>query len=286
MSDKIKRYISVMRLTIINKKNIPHASSIVMLIILLLTAQQLAKLSWRAIVPATVPDIEINDTAEPTTILPAAKTELPRFTLFGRAEQTSPSSSAGGSLEQAPLSALKLRITGLLTSSDASRSIAIMAKGNQQVSLMTGDNTPGNEARIIAILADRIIVNYRGRNEAILLNDDATEKKATPSATPQTSRLSQIRQQPQSILNYLNISAVMVNEQLSGYRLNPGKDPTLFRESGLHENDLAVALNGLDLRDKQQAQQALKQLPELNEITLTVEREGQRHDIYLALRDE
>ncbi|WP_426617223.1 type II secretion system protein GspC [Raoultella sp. R2A007] len=286
MSDKIKRYISVMRLTKINKKNIPHASSIVMLIILLLTAQQLAKLSWRAIVPATVPDIEINDTAEPTTILPAAKTELPRFTLFGRAEQTSPSSSAGGSLEQAPLSALKLRITGLLTSSDASRSIAIMAKGNQQVSLMTGDSTPGNEARIIAILADRIIVNYRGRNEAILLNDDATEKTAMPSATPQTSRLSQIRQQPQSILNYLNISAVMVNEQLSGYRLNPGKDPTLFRESGLHENDLAVALNGLDLRDKQQAQQALKQLPELNEITLTVEREGQRHDIYLALRDE
>ncbi|XXD11186.1 type II secretion system protein GspC [Klebsiella sp. R445] len=286
MSDKIKRYISVMRLTIINKKNIPHTSSIVMLIILLLTAQQLAKLSWRTIVPAPAPDIEINDTAEPAAILPAAKTELPRFTLFGRAEQTSPSSSADGSLEQAPLSALKLRITGLLTSSDASRSIAIMAKGNQQVSLMTGDSTPGNEARIIAILADRIIVNYRGRNEAILLNDDATEKAATPSATPQTPRLSQIRQQPQSILNYLNISAVMVNEQLSGYRLNPGKDPTLFRESGLHENDLAVALNGLDLRDKQQAQQALKQLPELNEITLTVEREGQRQDIYLALRDE
>lgn len=286
MSDKIKRYISVMRLTIINKKNIPQASSIVMLIILLLTAQQLAKLSWWAIVPATAPDIEINDTPVPSAILPATTTELPRLTLFGRAEQHAPSSAHGGSLEQAPLSALKLRITGLLTSSDASRSIAIIAKGNQQVSLMTGDSTPGNEARIIAILADRIIVNYRGRNEAILLNDDATEKAATSSVPAQTPRLSQIRQQPQNILNYLNISAVMVNEQLSGYRLNPGKDPTLFRESGLHENDLAVALNGLDLRDKQQAQQALKQLPELNEITLTVEREGQRHDIYLALRDE
>lgn len=286
MSDKIKRYISVMRLTIINKKNIPQASSIVMLIILLLTAQQLAKLSWWAIVPATAPDIEINDTPVPSAILPATTTELPRLTLFGRAEQHAPSSAHGGSLEQAPLSALKLRITGLLTSSDASRSIAIIAKGNQQVSLMTGDSTPGNEARIIAILADRIIVDYRGRNEAILLNDDATEKAATSSVPLQTPRLSQIRQQPQNILNYLNISAVMVNEQLSGYRLNPGKDPTLFRESGLHENDLAVALNGLDLRDKQQAQQALKQLPELKEITLTVEREGQRHDIYLALRDE
>ncbi len=161
-----------------------------------------------------------------------------------------------------------------------------MAKGNQQVSLMTGDSTPGNEARIIAILRDRIIVNYRGRNEAILLADDGSMKAAVAPDTALNSPLSKIRQQPQNILNYLNISPVMVNEQLSGYRLNPGKDPTLFRESGLHENDLAVALNGLDLRDRQQAQQALKQLPELSEITLTVEREGQRQDIYLALRDE
>ena len=161
-----------------------------------------------------------------------------------------------------------------------------MAKGNQQVSLMTGDSTPGNEARIIAILRDRIIVNYRGRNEAILLADDGSMKAAGAPDTALNSPLSKIRQQPQNILNYLNISPVMVNEQLSGYRLNPGKDPTLFRESGLHENDLAVALNGLDLRDRQQAQQALKQLPELSEITLTVEREGQRQDIYLALRDE
>lgn len=43
---------------------------------------------------------------------------------------------------------------------------------------MTGDSTPGNEARIIAILRDRIIVSYRGRNEAILLADDPTAKTA------------------------------------------------------------------------------------------------------------
>ena len=78
----------------------------------------------------------------------------------------------------------------------------------------------------------------------------------------------------------------MVNGKLSGYRLNPGKDPALFRQSGLRENDLAIALNGLDLRDKEQARQVLAQLPELTEITLTVERDGQKNDIYLALRDE
>ncbi|HHT0495374.1 TPA: type II secretion system protein GspC [Raoultella planticola] len=286
MSNGIKRYISVMQLTLINKKYMHYAPHIAMLVTLLLIGQQLAKLSWRMILPAYSPAIEVNDAPEISPLIPAPKTELPVFTLFGRAEKKPQSSAHDESLDQAPLSSLKLRITGLLASSDAARSIVIMAKGNQQVSLMTGDRTPGNEARIIAILRDRIIVNYRGRNEAILLADDGSMKAAGAPDTALNSPLSKIRQQPQNILNYLNISPVMVNEQLSGYRLNPGKDPTLFRESGLHENDLAVALNGLDLRDRQQAQQALKQLPELSEITLTVEREGQRQDIYLALRDE
>lgn len=286
MSNGIKRYISVMQLTLINKKYMHYAPHIAMLVTLLLIGQQLAKLSWRMILPAYSPAIEMNDAPEISPLIPAPKTELPVFTLFGRAEKNPQSSAHDESLDQAPLSSLKLRITGLLASSDAARSIVIMAKGNQQVSLMTGDSTPGNEARIIAILRDRIIVNYRGRNEAILLADDGSMKAAGAPDTALNSPLSKIRQQPQNILNYLNISPVMVNEQLSGYRLNPGKDPTLFRESGLHENDLAVALNGLDLRDRQQAQQALKQLPELSEITLTVEREGQRQDIYLALRDE
>ncbi|ENJ8543544.1 TPA: type II secretion system protein GspC [Raoultella planticola] len=286
MSNGIKRYISVMQLTLINKKYMHYAPHIAILVTLLLIGQQLAKLSWRMILPAYSPAIEMNDAPEISPLIPAPKTELPVFTLFGRAEKKPQSSAHDESLDQAPLSSLKLRITGLLASSDAARSIVIMAKGNQQVSLMTGDSTPGNEARIIAILRDRIIVNYRGRNEAILLADDGSMKAAGAPDTALNSPLSKIRQQPQNILNYLNISPVMVNEQLSGYRLNPGKDPTLFRESGLHENDLAVALNGLDLRDRQQAQQALKQLPELSEITLTVEREGQRQDIYLALRDE
>ena len=286
MSNGIKRYISVMQLTLINKKYMHYAPHIAMLVTLLLIGQQLAKLSWRMILPAYSPAIEVNDAPEISPLIPAPKTELPVFTLFGRAEKKPQSSAHDESLDQAPLSSLKLRITGLLASSDAARSIVIMAKGNQQVSLMTGDSAPGNEARIIAILRDRIIVNYRGRNEAILLADDGSMKAAVAPDTALNSPLSKIRQQPQNILNYLNISPVMVNEQLSGYRLNPGKDPTLFRESGLHENDLAVALNGLDLRDRQQAQQALKQLPELSEITLTVEREGQRQDIYLALRDE
>lgn len=286
MSKGMKIHNSVMRLTILNKKIINFAPHIVTSIILFFTCQQLAQLTWRIILPVNFTDntfTNVNLTAPPGS---ASKTELPRFTLFGIAEKTTASASVNN-LQQVPISTLKLRVTGLLASTDPSRAIAIMMKGNQQVSLGIGDNTPGGEAKIIAISPDHLIVNHRGRNEAIpLFNDAPTAAKNSVTPEPGRQLAQELRQQPQNILHYLNISPVMNNDKLSGYRLNPGKDPELFRQAGLQENDLAIALNGLDLRNKEQAQQALAQLSELSEITLTVERDGQKQDIYLALRDE
>ncbi|QLP46415.1 type II secretion system protein GspC [Klebsiella michiganensis] len=276
---------SVMRLTISNKKIINYAPHIVTSIILFFICQQLAQLTWKIILPVNFTDNALSPADMTAPAARSPETALPRFTLFGLAEKTS-ASAHGGNLDQAPVSALKLRVTGLLASTAPSRAIAIMMKGNQQVSLGIGDNTPGGEAKIVAIFPDRLIVNYRGRNEAIPLFNDPPAAGKNSAAPPARQLAQELRAQPQNILHYLNISPVMVNDKLSGYRLNPGKDPALFRQAGLKENDLAIALNGLDLRDKEQSRQALAQLPELTEITLTVERDSQKQDIYLALRDE
>ncbi|MBZ7705288.1 type II secretion system protein GspC [Klebsiella oxytoca] len=276
---------SVMRLTISNKKIINYVPHIVTFIILFFICQQLAQLTWKIILPVNFTDNALSSADTTVPAAPSPEKALPRFTLFGVAEKT-PSSAHGDNLEQAPVSALKLRVTGLLASTDPSRSIAIMVQGNQQVSLGVGDNTPGGEAKIVAIFPDRLIVNYRGRNEAIPLFNDLPAAGKNSAAPPAGQLAQELRAQPQNILHYLNISPVMVNDKLSGYRLNAGKKPALFRQAGLKENDLAIALNGLDLRDKEQSRQALAQLPELTEITLTVERDGQKQDISLDLRDE
>ena len=278
--------VSVMRLTNINKGIIKLLPQIVTLIILITAIPQLAKLTWRVVFPVSHEDIS----ALPLTASPMAaselKTERPVFTLFGLAAKNNPAPTDATHLNQVPVSSLKLRLTGLLASSNPARSIAIIEKGNQQVSISSGDTIPGYDARIVAILPDRIIVNYQGRKEAILLFNDtrAPSSSHTTAATPPLVK--QLREQPQNILTYLSISPVLSGDKLQGYRLNPGKDASLFRQSGLQENDLAIALNGIDLRDQAQAQQALQHLNEQTEITLTVEREGQRHDIAFALGDE
>lgn len=278
--------VSVMGLTNINKGIIKLLPQIVTLIILITAIPQLAKLTWRVVFPVSHEDIS----ALPLTASPMAeselKTERPVFTLFGLAAKNNPAPTDATHLNQVPVSSLKLRLTGLLASSNPARSIAIIEKGNQQVSLSYGDTIPGYDARIVAILPDRIIVNYQGRKEAILLFNDTRAPSSSPTTAATPPLVKQLREQPQNILTYLSISPVLSGDKLQGYRLNPGKDASLFRQSGLQENDLAIALNGIDLRDQAQAQQALQHLNEQTEITLTVEREGQRHDIAFALGDE
>lgn len=278
--------VSVMGLTNINKGIIKLLPQIVTLIILITAIPQLAKLTWRVVFPVSPEDIS----ALPLTASPMAeselKTERPVFTLFGLAAKNNPAPTDATHLNQVPVSSLKLRLTGLLASSNPARSIAIIEKGNQQVSLSSGDTIPGYDARIVAILPDRIIVNYQGRKEAILLFNDTRAPSSSPATAATPPLVKRLREHPQNILTYLSISPVLSGDKLQGYRLNPGKDASLFRQSGLQENDLAIALNGIDLRDQAQAQQALQHLNEQTEITLTVEREGQRHDIAFALGDE
>jgi general secretion pathway protein C len=197
--------------------------------------------------------------------------------------------ASDSSLRDAPPSALKINLTGIVASATPARSIAIIAKDSKQFSLGVGDNTPGYDAKIAAIFADRVVISYQGRYESLLMFGESpapTAAKAQGDKPQSTAQLrEQLQKQPQNILNYLNISPVMVDNKLAGYRLNPGAQGELFQQVGLRENDLAVALNGMDLRDTQQAQQALNQLAELSELNLTVERDGQLQEIYVVLGD-
>jgi general secretion pathway protein C len=125
----------------------------------------------------------------------------PAFTLFGLAAKN-PRASGCNHLNQVPVSSLKLRLTGLLASSNPARSIAIIEKGNQQVSLSVGDTTPGYDARIVAILPDRIIVNYQGRKRPFYYLTIPARRRHRPPPRP-SALVKRLREQPQNILTYL-----------------------------------------------------------------------------------
>ncbi|AUH00110.1 type II secretion system protein GspC [Prodigiosinella confusarubida] len=248
-------------------------------VLLLLICQQLAMLVWQMVLPQNMP-------------LPAAhvmpvqakqqSVTLGAFTLFGVSSEKT--KTAGGldsvQLNNLPLSSLKLSLTGVVASRESGRSIAIISKDNHQVSRGVGERVPGYDAKIVSIQSDKIILQYQGRYEALGLYD---QERGGQTDIAQLKE--QLQQRPAAaISDYLAFSPVMTDSnKLSGYLLNPGRDSDAFYRVGFQDNDLAVAMNGLDLRDEKQAKKAMERMLDVHEFTVTVEREGQRKDIYLEL---
>lgn len=88
---------------------------------------------------------------------------------------------------------------------------------------------------------------------------------------------------PKKLMDFIRIRPFRQQGELKGYRLTPGKDPSLFEQVGLKHNDLAININGYDLTDMQQALSVMKELRTLTEANITVMRNDSPVDIILAL---
>lgn len=88
---------------------------------------------------------------------------------------------------------------------------------------------------------------------------------------------------PGKLADFIRVSPVRKNGELTGYRLNPSNDPELFKQAGLKPNDLAVQINGYALNDLRQAMTALRELREASEANIVVERNGEMTEILFSL---
>ncbi|NJQ21827.1 hypothetical protein HCO69_19645 [Pantoea sp. LS15] len=75
-------------------------------------------------------------------------------------------------IKDAPASALKLKVTGILYHHDAKKSVAIVESNKQQTMLQAGDPLPGTDAEIALVLNDRIIIAHQGKYESIAIERD------------------------------------------------------------------------------------------------------------------
>ena len=261
-------------------------------LLLLLLAQQCAVLTWRL--------FDLTQSPRPLPWQPAVTPgqgtgparldlgNLSRLSLFGKAPQPKGDKVADAVAADAPKTQLNAQLNGVLASTEPSKSIAIIAHNGLQNSYGIVDYIDGTQARIRQVFADRVIIARDGRDETLML-DGEEYGKPLPKVTRQGAELSSVRSElmsnPGKITDYLNISPVRVDGRMVGYRLNPGSNPEVFNQLGLVANDLAVSINGLDLRDNAQAMQAMQQVAGATEMTVTVERQGQLYDVYVGLSE-
>ncbi|MGL5992112.1 MAG: type II secretion system protein GspC, partial [Aeromonas sobria] len=212
--------------------------------------------------------------------------EISRLALFGKAIPKAQAKAAAVAAN-APRTQLNAQLNGVLASSEPAKSIAIIAMSGIQNSYGVGDMIDGTQARIRQVFSDRVIIERDGRDETLMLDGEEYGKPLpqTGNAAPLGALRSELMTDPGKITDYLNISPVQVDGRMTGYRLNPGTHPEFFNQSGLQANDLAISINGLDLRDNMQAMQAMQQMAGATELTVTVERQGEQFDIYVRLSE-
>ncbi|WP_278174147.1 GspC family type II secretion system variant ExeC [Aeromonas veronii] len=265
-----------------------RVTQVAFLALLIMLAQQSAALTWRLL---TLASPQTSQPWQPSAVAVSGQSnprlelgEVSRLALFGKAIPKEQAKAAVAA--NAPRTQLNAQLNGVLASSDPAKSIAIIAMSGIQNSYGVGDMIDGTQARIRQVYQDRVIIERDGRDETLMLDGEEYGKPLPQTnAAPLGSLRSELMADPGKITDYLNISPVQVDGRMTGYRLNPGSNPEFFNQSGLQANDLAISINGLDLRDNMQAMQAMQQLAGATEMTVTVERQGEQFDIYVRLSE-
>lgn len=219
-------------------------------------------------------------------------------------------------INNAPETRLSINLTGIVAvNNDDKAGMVIIESQGRQVSYLVEDAVQGTRAKIAQILPDRVILNVSGRFETLMLDgldftktvsmpvlaarDEPEMGPLAPSAKSEkqidaTASLEvkevlietreALLEEPGKLFDYIRVSQAMNDGEVIGYRLSPGKEPELFAQMGLKNNDLAVAINGYQLTDLKQAMAAINELQNTTDANITIERDGQQIDVFFSLQ--
>ncbi|AIU68516.1 general secretion pathway protein GspC [Vibrio coralliilyticus] len=219
--------------------------------------------------------------------------ELQNSNLFGRYQAQAPVEKKPV-VTEAPKSRLNVILVGVVTSTEANKNLAVVASRGQQATYGIGETLEGTRATVVQVLYDRIIVDNSGRNETVMLEGLKYTKnlqqqpktksiKADVSADKLDEIRSVIRKDAKQIFQYVRMSQIKRDGEVIGYRLTPGKEKELFESVGLQSGDIATQINGQDLSNPATMGEIFKNMSQLTELNLTVERDGQPYEIYIEL---
>ncbi|RJG51622.1 type II secretion system protein GspC [Motilimonas pumila] len=278
-------------------------SSIAFMTLLLLLCYQMANLTWllmptpeQKAAPWRPEPVRTTQSSQRFDV--AALRSINMFGVFNQ-QKAAPKKATN---TPAPKTRLNLKLTGLLASTVPANAIAIIEERGSQNTYFIGSKIARTGAVLKEIYKDRVIIEYNGKRETLMLDGESYNKKparqpsqankrnlSRPMPASQRKKIDvgvsreELLSDPGKITDYIAISPVRKQGVLMGYRVNPGKKSKLFKAAGLQPNDLAVALNGIDLTDLQQSMALMQQLPQMTDITLSVERAGQLHELYFSL---
>lgn len=253
-------------------------------------AWQIARLVWLLIPGSDVGDPII---APPAQITRAASSgaesvDVQRIAdthLFGEANREEIIVAPQEDHENLAETRLNLSLKGTIASGNQDTAIAIIADARNEEKIYMIRDTVAPGATLHAVYADRVVLNRGGSLEVLKLpkefpqgsatvRRDATTVSRAADSNPQSIQ-NVVTQNVTKLADVIRPTPYYVSGQMQGYRVYPGRDRKQFAALGLRPGDLIKDIDGAALTNPQQATEIFQGLGDKDQVSVTVERNGQ-----------
>ncbi len=269
---------------------------LVSLVLVVLIGWQIAKMIWMLVpgsavgVAVPLPDsLPVSNSSSGTS---TDVTAIAASHLFGiaDAEQTGPTLVVAPD-EDLDETRLQLVLNGTVASDIPNYSVAIISDGGNDQTVYTIGDSVGNNATLHAVYANRVVLNENGRLTNLNLprefKDTATSgvRRATTSTRQKVdnsrSLQSVVAQNLTKLTDVIRPTPYRVQGQQVGFRVYPGRDRRQFAALGLRPGDIIKDIDGQALSDASQAMQIFQSLGTAEQVTVTIERNGNSETLTL-----
>jgi general secretion pathway protein C len=272
----------------------------VSLVLVILIAWQVARIAW-SLVPAPAAGDYVDTpagTAGPAASIDPGSSSVQAIAdahIFGVAiaedgeEYAQPAVEETENLRDTRLTNLSLK--GTIAATPAEQAVAIIADGQNEEKVYTIGASVTGGATLHAVYADRVVLNENGVLTNLKLpkefsaNATTTIRRDTTTisrATNTQSIQSVVAKNVSRLADVIRPTPYFVNGQQQGYRVYPGRDRQQFAALGLRPGDLIKDIDGQALTDPTQAMQIFQTLDSADQVSVTVERNGQPQVIVLS----
>lgn len=270
----------------------------VSLLLVIAIGWQIARIVWM-LVPGSATGDPIQPPANlpATTSVSAGNTDVQSIAsnhMFGEADAANeaivPMAVADDNLSDTRLTNLILK--GTIASAMPEFSVAVIADNNADQKVYAIGDPIASGTTLHAIYAERVVLNENGALTNLKLPSEFPAARAAQSRRTTNTRRQAAQSNAASIQNVVaeNLTSLtdvirptpyLVNGEQAGYRVYPGRNRAQFASLGLRPGDLIKDIDGQALTDPTQAMQIFQSLGTAEQVTVTVERNGQSQSIVL-----
>jgi len=190
-----------------------------------------------------------------------------------------PTTQGSASID-APKTSLKLKLVGLMYSTDKSQARAIIETPEDGARSFATRERVADNAEIYSIEPDRVILFHAGKQEALMLDP---EHKTSSFQSDIGNQPIDAPKNSAELMRDFSASPVMENGKLLGFRLKALRNPGIMKEWGINPNDVITAVNGIPLNAPGRVMVLYDKLKKQREFEITLNNGGNSRTITVDL---